>query len=214
MWRHNASWGHPSLLGRNVLAFIQEPLKNGRVSWTTVILHYTLPVQFATSYQDSSLIWTIKPTRLGAIACGTGAKREWGGRRKSRERKGKGSLPSLPNPPIPLPLSTPAMVKPDQQLGSLFGSLSNDDGDRNEDGKKAIGFRLEKQQLCTCITLFCTFLCCRCTTTKWKCLILRFVEDVNTWELLSFSFPGRWYCILEFHYKKKMPTFEDLNEME
>ena len=139
MWRHNASWGHPSLLGRNVLAFIQEPLKNGRVSWTTVILHYTLPVQFAISYQDSPLIWTIKPTRLGAIACGTGAKREWGPRRKSRERKGKGSLPSLPNPPIPLPLSTPAMVKPDQQLGSLFGSLSNDDGDRNEDGKKAIG---------------------------------------------------------------------------
>ena len=139
MWRHNASWGHPSLLGRNVLAFIQEPLKNGRVSWTTVILHYTLPVQFATSYQDSPLIWTIKPTRLGAIACGTGAKREWGGRRKSRERKGKGSLPSLPNPPIPLPLSTPAIVKPDQQLGSLFGSLSKDDGDRNEDGKKAIG---------------------------------------------------------------------------
>ena len=30
--------------------------------------------------------------------------------------------------------------------------------------------------------LFCTFLCRRCTTTTWKCLISRFVEDVNTWD--------------------------------
>ena len=28
-------------------------------------------------------------------------------------------------------------------------------------------------------TRFFAFLCCRCTTTTWKCLILRFVEDVN-----------------------------------
>ena len=32
--------------------------------------------------------------------------------------------------------------------------------------KKAKGFILAKQQLCTCITLFCTFLCRRCTTSK------------------------------------------------
>ena len=35
-----------------------------------------------------------------------------------------------------------------------IGSLSNDDGDGNEDGEKSYWFRLEKQQLCTCITLF------------------------------------------------------------
>ena len=35
-----------------------------------------------------------------------------------------------------------------------LGSLSNDYGDGNENGKK--------QQLCTCITLFCTFLSRRC----------------------------------------------------
>ena len=35
-----------------------------------------------------------------------------------------------------------------------IGSLSNDDGDGNEDIKKAIGLlRLEKQRLCTCILL-------------------------------------------------------------
>ena len=29
-------------------------------------------------------------------------------------------------------------------------------------------FYWAKQQLCTCITLFCTFLCLHCTTTKWN----------------------------------------------
>ena len=38
-----------------------------------------------------------------------------------------------------------------------------------------------KKKLCTCITLFWTFLCLcrRCTTTKWNCLISRFVESVK-----------------------------------
>ena len=40
----------------------------------------------------------------------------------------------------------------------IVGSLSNDDGDANENCKKNNRFRLAKQQLCTCITLFCTFL--------------------------------------------------------
>ena len=41
--------------------------------------------------------------------------------------------------------------------------------------QKSNRFRLAKQQLCTCITLFCTFLCCRCTATTWDCLISRFM---------------------------------------
>ena len=40
-------------------------------------------------------------------------------------------------------------------------------------------FWLAKQQLYTCITLFCTLLSRSCTTTTWKCLISRFVEDRN-----------------------------------
>ena len=46
-----------------------------------------------------------------------------------------------------------------------------------------------KQQLFTYSTLFCTFLCCRCTTTTWKCLISRFMEDVNDrrWNFCSLS---------------------------
>ena len=38
-------------------------------------------------------------------------------------------------------------------LSCTLGSLSNDDGDGNDNGKKAIA----KQQLCTCITLFAHF---------------------------------------------------------
>ena len=36
---------------------------------------------------------------------------------------------------------------------------------RQREGQKSNRFRLAKQQLCTCITLFDTFLCRRCTTT-------------------------------------------------
>ena len=56
--------------------------------------------------------------------------------------------------------------------------------------QKSIRVRLAKQQLCTCITLFCPFLRRRCTTTKWKCLISRFVEGVNEDnDFPAFSFP-------------------------
>ena len=43
----------------------------------------------------------------------------------------------------------------------------NNDGDGKENGKKWYVY-INKQQLCTCITLFCTFLCRRCTTTTWN----------------------------------------------
>ena len=42
---------------------------------------------------------------------------------------------------------------------------------------KSNRFTQGKQQLCTCITLFCTFLCRRCTTATWNCLFSRFLED-------------------------------------
>ena len=69
----------------------------------------------------------------------TGAKREWGGRGKIRERKGKGSLPSLSkSSQSPAPFDTcHGQARP--TLAGLLGSLSKGDSDRNEDGKKAIG---------------------------------------------------------------------------
>ena len=63
---------------------------------------------------------------------------------------------------------------------------------------KSNRFRLAKQQLGTCITLFCTFLCRHCTTTTWKCLISRFVEDVNTRQRLSLSSSFSWTSIQSF----------------
>ena len=66
---------------------------------------------------------------------------------------------------------------------------------RQGERQKNNRFGLAKQQLCTCVTLFCTFLCRRCTTTTWKCLISRFVEDVNKRQRLSFFF---WTSIHSF----------------
>ena len=63
-------------------------------------------------------------------------------------------------------------------------------------------FRSAKQQLCTYITLFCTFLSRRCTNTTLKYLISCFVEDGNTRQQLSFSFPELWNSPLEITSKK------------
>ena len=57
-----------------------------------------------------------------------------------------------------------------------IGSLNNYEGDGNEDGKKAIGLGSKTTTLHV-HHAFCTFLCRRCTTTTWKCLISRF--DAN-----------------------------------
>ena len=88
-------------------------------------------------------------------------------------------------------------------VDATLASLSNYDSDGNENGKKKKSnwFRLTKQRLCTCITLFCTFLSRRCTTTTWKCLISRFVEDGNI-RRVSFSFSELWYSLLEFSSRK------------
>ena len=69
-----------------------------------------------------------------------------------------------------------------------LGSLSNDDIDDNEIGKK-------RQQA------FCTFLCRHCTTTTWKCLISRLVVDKNSRQRLSLSFPELRYSLLECQYQ-------------
>ena len=85
---------------------------------------------------------------------------------------------------------------------------------RQRERQKSTRFRLAKQQLCTCIKLLCTFPCRHCTTTTWKCLISRFVENANTRQQLYFSFAELWYSLLEFNSRKKLPTFDELNEME
>ena len=61
------------------------------------------------------------------------------------------------------------------------------------------------KQLCTCITLYCTFPCRHCTTLTWKCLISPFVRGSEpTRQRLSFSFPELQYSLLKFHFQKKI----------
>ena len=93
---------------------------------------------------------------------------------------------------VPLPLPLPNKIRELKQRRRR----------RQGERQKRNGFRSAKQQLCTCITLFCTFLCRHCTTTTWKCLISRFVEDGNTRQQLSFSLPELWNSPLEINSKK------------
>ena len=62
--------------------------------------------------------------------------------------------------------------------------------------------RLAKQQLCTCITLFYTFLCRRCTYTTWNFLISRSVEDVNSRQRISISSSEFAFGALELNSRK------------
>ena len=63
-------------------------------------------------------------------------------------------------------------------------------------------FRLTKQQLYTCITFLCSFLCRRCTPTTCNFLFSRIVEDVNRRQQFSFYFPELRYNPLEFNPRK------------
>ena len=67
--------------------------------------------------------------------------------------------------------------------------------------KKARDLDLQNNNFARASPFFCTFLCRRCTTTTWKCLISRFVEDVNS-RRLFFCFPELWYSLLEFNSRK------------
>ena len=82
----------------------------------------------------------------------------------------------------------------------IYRELKQQRPQRQRERQKSNRFRLAKQQLCTYITLFCTFLCRHCTTTTWNCLFSCFVEDAsgNTRQL-CFSFPELWYSLLEFN---------------
>ena len=61
---------------------------------------------------------------------------------------------------------------------------------RQRERQKSNRFRQAKQQLCTCITFFDTFLCLRCTTTTWNCLISRFVAGRGQKTTTFFFFSG------------------------
>ena len=58
----------------------------------------------------------------------------------------------------------PGSPNSDPSLDQILGTLGSNDADDNENVKKTIGL-INQKKLCTCITLFCTFLSRFCTTT-------------------------------------------------
>ena len=73
--------------------------------------------------------------------------------------------------------------------------------------------RSAKQQLFTCITLFCTFLCRRCTSTTWNCLVSLRMKDGSTRQRFSFSF-GSQIESFRIQLLKTWPAYDNLEELE
>ena len=101
-----------------------------------------------------------------------------------------------------LPKSSTTQMSAKESIQKNYKELKQWRWLRERERQKSNVFRLAKQQLCTCITLFCTFCCRHCTTTTWNCLNSCFVKDRNTRQQLSFSFPELWYSLLEFNSRK------------
>ena len=73
-----------------------------------------------------------------------------------------------------------------------------------------------KQQLCTCTTLFCTFLCRQLheyPDYPWKCLISRFVKNVNKQWQNSFS-SWTWIWLIEIQLQRSSLAFDKVSELE
>ena len=85
---------------------------------------------------------------------------------------------------------------------------------REREGKKATagGLDWQNNKFARASRFFVHFFALVAT---WKCLNLRFVEDIrNIRQQLSFSLPELWYSPLEFNSKKGFLTFDEVNEME
>ena len=74
----------------------------------------------------------------------------------------------------------PSLRKQNIQAKEVYRELKQRRRRRQQEWLKSKRFILAKQQLCTCITLFCTFLSLRCTTVTW---ILNFTRPL---------YGGRW----------------------
>ena len=88
----------------------------------------------------------------------------------------------------------------------LPGALENSRELKQRGWQKSNLFRLAEQQLCTCFTIFCTFLRRPCTTTAFKCLILRFVKDVNT---NNFLFLSLNFDTFRIQLQNDLPTVDE-----
>ena len=90
-----------------------------------------------------------------------------------------------------------------QNLTAPLRSLSNDDGDVNENGKKAIGLDWQNNNICTCITLFLciSFLLLHDHNVKMPNFTFWRGRE-NTRQRLSYSFLELRCSLLEFKSRK------------
>ena len=86
---------------------------------------------------------------------------------------------------------------------------------RQRERQKSIRFRLAKQQLCTCITLFCTFPYRHCTTS-YDVRLPNFTFYGGQEHMTTNFFFFLWTQIQSFGIKllKKSPTFDKLKELQ
>ena len=115
------------------------------------------------------------------------------------------------NPRFSPPLDTHGSMETELRVQStaLIGTLRNVDANVNEIGKKSNRFRLAKQQLCTCITLFCSFLCCHCTKDL-KMPYFTFCGGREYKKTTFFFFSLTSIQSYRIHIQKKLPTIKQL----
>ena len=105
-------------------------------------------------------------------------------------------------------------MAPAQVVETSIGSLSNYDGDVNEKGKKVIGLDWQNHNFARFITLFLYITLSSLHDNDMKMPNFTFCgeRDHKTTTLFLFS----WTSIQSFkiQLQKKLPTFDELNQME
>ena len=85
--------------------------------------------------------------------------------------------------------------------GISLGTLRSKDADGNENVKNN-WFNKQNSNFARASRYFCTFLLCSCTTTTWKYLIWRFMEDVNKQRRNFISLSELGYGPLKFSFRR------------
>ena len=96
-----------------------------------------------------------------------------------------------------------------ESVDLTLGTFSNDDDDNNNVKKQLVLY--EKRLLCTCITLFSTFLWRSLHDYDVNLLMRRFMEDVDILRQIFLSLFEHWIKPLKIQLQEKSPTFEELS---
>ena len=90
----------------------------------------------------------------------------------------------------------------DESQSPIIGTLRSNDADGNEDVKKNNRFNKQNNNFARASRFFVHFFARFCTTTTWKCLISRFMEDVNKQRRNFISLSELEYGPLKFSFRR------------